>query len=130
MRDHQDAPKPGLPETEAPGLVDRVADIWTIQCNSIGKDRSRFPERDAVFRKVGLSLPLVPLEHLRLVYTQLSLALGGALAGDVLVRFGARRTRVRPHHSTSCRSETDPPNRETWGETALSGVPLAAAAAL
>jgi hypothetical protein len=45
-----------------------VLQVWAVECVGIQEDRHGVVEQDAVFRRVGLSLPRVPFEHLFSIY--------------------------------------------------------------
>jgi hypothetical protein len=45
-----------------------VLQVRAVECVGIQEDRHGLVERDAVFRRVGLGLPRVPLEHLFSIY--------------------------------------------------------------
>ena len=57
-----------MTQPQEPRLRRRVLEVWAIKRLGIQEDGHGVVERDAVFRRVGLGLPRVPLEHLFSIY--------------------------------------------------------------
>src|SRR5262245_62061022 len=49
-------------------FVLRMVQVRAVERVSVEKNRHRLIERDSVFRRIGCSLPPVPLEHLFSIY--------------------------------------------------------------
>jgi hypothetical protein len=62
------APIGGSIQPQEPPFGRRVLHLRAIQRRTVKKDRHGVVERDAVFRRVGLGLSRVPLEHLLSIY--------------------------------------------------------------
>ena len=63
VRDHEHASTSRSTKPQEPRLRRRVLQVRAIERVGIQEDGHRVVERDAVLRRVGLSLPRVPLEH-------------------------------------------------------------------
>src|ERR1700741_2156617 len=76
--------------------------VRAIECVGIQEDRHGVVERDAVFRRVGLGLPRVPLEHLFSIY-----GITGML-GATDKEAGAHATRSIPEAQEDTETRTRP----------------------
>jgi hypothetical protein len=65
-------PSGGSTETPKPGFGTRVLQVCTVEGPGNEEDRHGVIERHTVFRRVGLSLPRVPLEHVFSKYGMLT----------------------------------------------------------
>ena len=79
--------------------------VRAVECVGIQEDRHGIVERDAVFRRVGLGLPRVPLEHVFSIYGMLG-KLGATDQGG-----------RRPCHTSDPRSARRHRNALIDGET-------------
>src|SRR5439155_192954 len=60
---HEQAPFGRPAQPQVPLLGRRVLQVWAVQSTGVEKDGHGLVERDPVFRRVGLGLSRVPLEH-------------------------------------------------------------------
>ncbi len=68
VRDHEHVSAGGSTKPQEPRLRRRVLQVRAIECLVIQEDRHGVLKRDAVLRRVGLSLPRVSLEHAFSIY--------------------------------------------------------------
>src|SRR5713101_9826179 len=70
--DYEHAPVGGSTEPPKPGFGTRMLQVCAVEGLGIEEDRHGVIERHAVFRRVGLGLPRVPLEHVFSIYGMLT----------------------------------------------------------
>ena len=68
VRDHEHVPVGRPTEPPKSGFGTRVLQVWAAKGVGVEEDRHGVVERHTVFRRVGLGLPRVPLEHVFSIY--------------------------------------------------------------